>query len=48
MKKQMKSIVKNRMIEIMSDIKIREIIETDIENGFLGNSRQFKKNKRSR
>ena len=34
MKKQMKNIVKNRMMR-MSDIKIRDIVESDIENGFL-------------
>ena len=36
MKKQMKNIVKNQVrYENMSNIKIREIIEEDIENGFL-------------
>ena len=29
----------------MSDIKIREIVEGDIENGFLESLDQFKKNK---
>jgi len=35
MKKQTKSIVKNRYEQIMSDIEIRDIVESDIENGFL-------------
>ena len=31
----MKSIVKNRYDQIMLDVEIRNIVELDIENGFL-------------